>query len=126
MLHVGFCRLSSMMRRMLKVAMGRVGVVGRLLVVPRVIVLRGLAMMPRRVLMVFRCLPMVFCCLFRHKRSSVSNLAGEMPFRPAPRGQYHSLKSQQQRWRARGRTKMQSPNMEPKRVPMGGQEIMNS
>jgi hypothetical protein len=54
------------MRRMLKVAMGSVGVVGRLVVVPPVIVFRGLAMMPRRVLMVFGCLAMVFCCLFRH------------------------------------------------------------
>jgi hypothetical protein len=53
-----------MMRRMMKVAMRCVRVVGRLVVVPRVIVLRGLAMMPRRVLMVFGCFPVVFCCLF--------------------------------------------------------------
>jgi hypothetical protein len=66
MLHVGFCRLSPVLRRMLKVTMGSVGVVGRLVVVPPVIVFRGLAMMPRRVLMVFGCFAMVFCCLFRH------------------------------------------------------------
>ena len=60
-----------MMRRMMKVAMRSVGVMSRLLVVSRVIVLRGLAMVPRRVLMVFGCFPVVFCCLFRHKRSSV-------------------------------------------------------
>jgi hypothetical protein len=30
MLHVGFCRLSPVMRRMMKVTMGSVGVVGRL------------------------------------------------------------------------------------------------
>ena len=60
-----------MMRRMMKVAMRSVGVMSRLLVVSRVIVLRGLAMVPRRVLMVFGCFPVVFCCLFRHKPSSV-------------------------------------------------------
>ena len=66
MLHVGFRRLSPVMRRMLEMAMRTVGVVGRLVGVPRVIVFRGLAMMPRRVLMVFGCFPMVFCCLFGH------------------------------------------------------------
>jgi hypothetical protein len=70
-LHVGFCRLSSMMRRMMKVAMRSMGVMRRLLVVSAVIMLRGLAMMTGRVVMVFGCFPMVFCCLFRHKPTSL-------------------------------------------------------
>ena len=70
-LNVGFGRLSSMMRCMKKVAMRSMGVMGRLLVVSCVIVLRGLAMMTGRMVMVFGCFPVVFCCLFRHKRSSV-------------------------------------------------------
>jgi hypothetical protein len=109
-LNVGFCRLSSMIRRMMKVAMRCVRVVGRLVVVPRVIVLRGLAMMPRRVLMVFGCFPVVFCCLFRHNVPQCEIWPGRCVF--------VRLRGQFTRWSHSGKVACAGPHENAEAQPM--------
>ena len=58
---VMFCRLLRMVSGMEVVTMGNVRVMTALLMGARVVVFRGLAMMPRRVLVVFRRFFVVLC-----------------------------------------------------------------
>jgi hypothetical protein len=53
-----------------RVALRRVRVVGRLVMVARFVVRRGFAMVPSRVFVMFCCFVMMFCCLLGHKSSS--------------------------------------------------------
>jgi hypothetical protein len=62
------------MRRMLQVPVCRMRVVRRRQMIVGLVVFRGFAMVPRRVLVMFRCLVMMLCCLFGHAPSQVLNL----------------------------------------------------
>jgi hypothetical protein len=63
-LDVQFGRFSGVMGCMVRVATGRVRVMSRALVVARLMMPGGFAMMLRRLLVVLGCPEMVLCCLF--------------------------------------------------------------
>jgi hypothetical protein len=63
-LNVEFGRFGGVMGCVVGVPLRRVGVVGGCLVVTRLMMPGGFQMVLRRVLVVFRCLNMVLCCLF--------------------------------------------------------------
>jgi hypothetical protein len=69
MLDVQLGRLRGMMRGVVLVALGTVGVVRGCFVVAGLVLLGGLAVMSRCVLVVFGCLVMVFYRLFGHLSS---------------------------------------------------------
>jgi hypothetical protein len=60
-----------MVRCMLQVSVRRMRVMRRRQMIVGLVVFRGFAMVPRRVLMMLRCPVMVFCCLFGHAPSQV-------------------------------------------------------
>jgi hypothetical protein len=70
MLDVQLGSFLGVMRGMVRVALRRVRVVGRLVMVARFVVRRGFAMVPSRVFVMFCCFVMMFCCLLGHKSSS--------------------------------------------------------
>lgn len=63
-LDVEFSCFGGVVRRVLAMAMRKVGVMGRGLIIARLVVLGGFAMMSGRVLVMFGCLEMMLCCLF--------------------------------------------------------------
>ncbi|HXO88790.1 MAG TPA: hypothetical protein VN885_09080 [Candidatus Acidoferrales bacterium] len=65
------CRFRSMMRCMLQVSVCRMRVVRRRQMIVGLVVFRSFAMVPRRVLVMLRCLAMMLCCLFGHAPSQV-------------------------------------------------------
>jgi hypothetical protein len=63
-------RFHRVMRCVVEVPLRALGVMRRRLVIAFFVVRRRLAMMTRRVLVVFRCFVMMFCRLLRHGASS--------------------------------------------------------
>jgi hypothetical protein len=59
------------MRRLLQMPVCRMRVMRRRQMIPGLVVFRGFAMVPRRVLVMLRCPVMVFGCLFGHAPSQV-------------------------------------------------------
>ncbi len=62
-------RFRGVMRSVMEVALSRVGVVRRGLVIAGFVMFGGLAMMSSGVLVVLGCLGMMFCCLLGHVSS---------------------------------------------------------
>jgi hypothetical protein len=62
------------MRCMLQVPMCRMRVMRRRQMIVSLVVFRGFAMVPCRVLVMLRCVVMMLCCLFGHAPSQVPNL----------------------------------------------------
>ncbi len=60
-----------MMRRMLQVPVCRMRVMRRRQMIVGLVVFGGFAMVARRMLVMLRCLVMMFCCLFGHAPSPV-------------------------------------------------------
>lgn len=65
-LDVRLCCFRSMMRCMLQVPVCRMRVMRRRQMIVSLVVFRGFAMVPRRVLVMFRCPVMMLCCLLGH------------------------------------------------------------
>jgi hypothetical protein len=72
MLHVEFGCFCCVVCGMVRMAMGRVSMMRGGLVVTAFVVLGGFAMVPGCVLMMFRCLVMMLCCLSGHLDSPLS------------------------------------------------------
>jgi hypothetical protein len=69
-------RFRRVMRRMVEVTLSGVRVVRRHFVIALFVVRRRLAMMTRRVFVMFRCFVVMLCRLFRHRSSSFRCSAG--------------------------------------------------
>ena len=69
-LHVRLCRFRCVMRCVLQVPVCRMRVVRRRQMIVGLVMFRGLAMVPRRVLVVLRCPFVMLDCLFGHWPSS--------------------------------------------------------
>jgi hypothetical protein len=67
MLSVNLCCFGGVMGSVMKVAVGRVGVVRGQMVVTGFVMTSGFAMMPRGVFVVFRCFVMMLGCFFGHR-----------------------------------------------------------
>ncbi len=65
---VQFRRFCCVMRCVVQVSLCRVRVVSGCQMVTSLVVTSGFAMVLSRKFVVFRCLVMVLCCLFRHSR----------------------------------------------------------
>ena len=63
---MGLCSLGRMVFRVLFVCTSRVGVMRSLLMAARLVVLCRFLMVPRRVLVMFRCFAVMLCCFLRH------------------------------------------------------------
>ena len=63
-LDMQFCGFGGVMGCVVRVALRRVGVVSGCLVVTSLMMPGGFAVVPRRMLMVFRCFVVVLCCFF--------------------------------------------------------------
>jgi hypothetical protein len=72
-------RFGGMVRRMMRMSVRRMRVVGRRFVIATLVMFRGLSMMLRRVFMVLCCLMVMFYRLLRHSASS------QCSFVPQPR-----------------------------------------
>jgi hypothetical protein len=70
-LDVRLCRFRGVMRCVLQVPVCGMRVMRRRQMIVGLVVFRGFAMVPRRVLVVLRCLVVMFNCLFGHRPSSV-------------------------------------------------------
>jgi hypothetical protein len=76
MLDVVFGRFRCVMRSVVRVPLSGVRVVRRRLMIALFVVSRRLAMMTRRVFVMFRCFVMMLCRLLRHSSSSFPWSAG--------------------------------------------------
>lgn len=76
MFHMQLCRFSRVVRCMVQVALSRVRVVRRSLMVARVVMFSRRPVVPCRVLVVLRCLMVVLCCFFGHASSTVRTCCG--------------------------------------------------
>jgi hypothetical protein len=76
MLDVMLRRFGSVMRRVMKMTLRGVRMVRRRLVIALFVVSCRLAVMARRVFVVFRCFVMMLCRLLRHRSSSFYCSAG--------------------------------------------------
>ena len=69
MFHMRLGGLRSMMCGVMQMTLSGMRVVGGQLMVSRFMVLRGFAMVPSRVFVMFSCRMVMFCCLLRHLSS---------------------------------------------------------